>query len=237
MTGMLKGMLLRVLPLITGLLPIVAIPLSLLTAIDAGSIPACIPYIEGCVSISATGRYPPASFLFKTVMLVESVVMIAYWLFNVAWLRSLEKLQSLPGNSGTAIGVLGTGGALFLMLYVTFLGTQESFYEFMRRFGIYFYFALTIIAQILLAVKSKQLGNALRISTVTRIAKFQLTLATVPFALGILNLTLKATLENPDPAENVIEWIFALLMQTYFVLSYFSWSDSGFAARFVANIR
>lgn len=234
---MLKGMLLRVLPLITGLLPIVAIHLSLLIAIDAGSIPSCIPYFEGCVSISATGRYPPASFLFKTVMLVESAVMIAYWLFNVAWLRSLEKLHSLPGNSGTAIGVLGTGGALFLMLYVTFLGTQEPFYEFMRRFGIYFYFALTIIAQILLAVKSKQLGIALRISSVTRIANFQLVLATVPFALGILNLTLKATLANPDTVENIIEWIFALLMHMYFVLSYFSWRDSGFAARFATNIR
>ncbi|RLA32093.1 MAG: hypothetical protein DRR11_09200 [Gammaproteobacteria bacterium] len=234
---MLWGMLLRLLPLITGLLPIVAIHLSLVIAIDAGSIPACIPYIEGCVSISATGRYPPASFLFKAVMMAESVVMIAYWLFNVAWIRSLEKLSSMQNNGGTAIGILGTGGALFLMLYVTFLGTQEPFYEFMRRFGIYFYFALTIIAQILLAVKSKQMGNLLQIPSVIRIAKIQLGLATVPFALGVLNLTLKATLADPDPAENVIEWIFALLMHAYFVLSYFSWRDSGFAVRYVIHSR
>jgi hypothetical protein len=234
---MLCRMLLRLLPLFTGLLPIIAIHLSLLIAINAGSIPACIPYIEGCVSISATGRYPPASFLFEAVMMAESVVMIAYWLFNVAWIRSLEKLSGMQSNGGTAIGILGTGGALFLMLYVTFLGTQEPFYEFMRRFGIYFYFALTIIAQILLAVKSKQMGELLQMSSVVRIAKIQLGLATVPFALGILNLTLKATLADSDPAENVIEWIFALLMQTYFVLSYFSWRDSGFAVRYVIHSR
>ena len=226
-------MLLRVLPLITGFLPIVAIHLSLLIAINAGSIPACIPYIEGCVSISATGRYPPASFLFKAVMMAESVVMIAYWLFNVAWLRSLEKLHGWPGNGGATIGVLGTSGALFLMLYVTFLGTQEPFYEFMRRFGIYFYFALSIVAQIVLALKSKQLGNALRMPSVVRIANFQLALAIAPFALGVLILTLKATLAEPDPAENVIEWNSALLMQMYFVLSYFSWRDSGFTMRFL----
>jgi len=216
-------------------MPIIAIHLSLLIAIDAGSIPACIPYIEGCVSISAAGRYPPASFLFKAVMMAESVVMIAYWLFNVAWLNSLEKLHDIQSNGGTSIGVLGAGGALFLMLYITFLGTQEPFYELMRRFGIYFYFALTIIAQILLAVKSKQLGNALQMSSVVRNAKIQLGLATVPFALGVLNLTLKATLADPGPAENVIEWIFALLMHAYFVLSYFSWRDSGFAVRYVVN--
>ena len=230
-------MLLRVLPLITGLLPIVAIHLSLLIAINAGSIPACIPYIEGCVSISATGRYPPASFLFKAVMMAESVVMIAYWLLNVAWLRSLEKLHGWPGNGGATIGVLGTGGALFLMLYVTFLGTQEPFYEFMRRFGIYFYFALSIVAQILLALKSKQLGNILQMSSMIRIASFQLALATAPFALGVLILTLKATLADPGPAENVIEWISALLMHMYFVLSYFSWRDSGFAMRYLLNPR
>jgi hypothetical protein len=149
----------------------------------------------------------------------------------------LQKLQGIPGKGGTAIGVLGTGGALFLMLYVTVLGTQEPFYEFMRRFGIYFYFALSIIAQILLAVKSKQLGNALQMRSLSRIAKFQLSLATVPFALGVLNLVLKATLANPDPAENVIEWIFALLMHMYFVLSYFSWRDSGFAMRIAVNPR
>ena len=234
---MLKGMLLRILPLITGLLPIVAIHMSLLIAVAAGSIPGCIPYLEGCVSISATGRYPPASFLFKTAMMAESVVMIAYWLFNVAWLRSLQKLLGSTGKVGTAIGILGTGGALFLILYVTFLGTQETFYEYMRRFGIYFYFSLTIIAQILLAVKSKQLGDALQMRSVSRIAKFQLGLATVPFALGVLNLALKATLADPGPVENVIEWIFALLMHIYFVLSYFSWRDSGFAMRFAVNSR
>jgi hypothetical protein len=230
-------MLLRVLPLITGLVPIVAIHLSLLIAVNAGSIPACIPYIEGCASISATGRYPPASFLFKAVMMTESVVMIAYWLFNVAWLRSMEKLHGWPGNGGTAMGVLGTGGALFLVLYVTFLGTQEPFYEVMRRFGIYFYFALTVVAQILLALKSKQLSTALRMPSIIRIANIQLALASAPFALGVLNLTLKATLADPDPAENVIEWISALLMHLFFVLSYISWRDSGFVMRYLLKPR
>ena len=53
---MLKTMLLRLLPLVTGLLPIVAIHVSLLLAINAGAIPSCFPYLEGCASISATGH-------------------------------------------------------------------------------------------------------------------------------------------------------------------------------------
>ncbi len=67
---------LRFLPLVAGLLPIVAIHASLLLAINAGAIPACIPYLEGCASISATGRYEPAVFLFKPAMIANAVLMI-----------------------------------------------------------------------------------------------------------------------------------------------------------------
>jgi hypothetical protein len=73
--------------------------------------------------------------------------------------------------------------------------------------------------------------------SMVRIARIQLGLATIPFALGILNLTLKATLADPDPAENVIEWIFALLMHIYFVLSYYCWRESRFDVHFVINTR
>jgi hypothetical protein len=84
---MLCGMLLRLLPLITGFAPIFAVHVSYLIGIRAGVLRACIPYIEGCTSISATGRYPPASFLFKSVMMPEAILLALYWLFSVAWLR------------------------------------------------------------------------------------------------------------------------------------------------------
>jgi hypothetical protein len=224
-------MLIRLLPLVTGLLPIITIHLSLLIAIDAGVIEACVPYFDGCTSISATGRYAPASFLFRPVMIAEAVIMIAYWACSVEWLKCLNRSANRDDGSGAAIVVIGSIGAIFLMVYVTFLGTQEPFYEFMRRFGVYLYFAFSIIAQVALAAKllpvSKLLGNAL----LTRLARVQLLLALVPFALGILNLVLKAILEDADQEENIIEWIFALLMHVYFVLSYFGWRSTRFSIR------
>jgi len=224
-------MLIRYLPLVTGLLPVVAIHLSLLVAIHAGTIPSCIPYIDGCASISATGRYEPASFIFKPAMMSSWTILIFYWLYNVAWLRSLARFASLPGRPGTGIAVFGCAGALALILYVTFLGTHAPFYEFMRRFGIYLYFLFSVIAQILLARQTLRLAGALRLDRLAAIGKVQLGLALVPFALGALNMLLKSTLADPDPAENIIEWIFALLMHAYFVMSYFAWQATGFGAR------
>lgn len=220
-------MLLRYLPLVTGLLPIVAIHVSLLMAVGSDTIPACFPYIDGCVSISATGRYVPASFVFKPAMIAESVLLVFYWLYSAAWLRLL------PGNNrrfSNVIGWCGCIGALFLIVYVTFLGTQEPFYEFMRRFGVYVYFALTIIAQLAMALRLRSLATASELASIKTIVDWQLFLALVPFVLGILNLVLKATLTDPDAAENIIEWIFALLMQIYFVLTWLAWRRMDFEA-------
>ena len=228
-------MLLRLLPLVTGFAPIFAAHASYLIAIRAGILPACIPYIAGCTSISATGRYPPASLLFKSVMMPEAILMAAYWLFSVAWLRSLERAAGRDGNSGTMIGVFGVAGALFLIVYVTFLGTQGPVYDFMRRFGVYLYFLFTVIAQLILASKVLSVSTQLRVPEVVRITRYQLALALVPFAIGILNLVLKAMLDDATAAERIIEWIFALLMQSYFLLSYYSWRATGFSGSFAVE--
>ena len=66
---------------------------------------------------------------------------------------------------------------------------------------------------------------------------WQMLLALTPFALGALNLILKVTLENPDPPENVIEWIFALLMHVYFLLTWFNWRATGFDGRFTVCMK
>lgn len=223
--------LLPMLPLLVALLPILAINGSLLLAIGAGVIAPCFPYVDGCASISATGRYEPGSFLFKPAMMSEWTLMVLYWLLNVAWLRALASAAGQGRKPGLWIGVIGSGGALALILYVTFLGSQVPFYELMRRFGIYLYFLFTVVAQILLARNTIVLSKLLRLPVVERIGKLQLFLAVVPFALGALNVVLKATLADPDPAENVIEWNFALLMHIYFLLTYVVWRHTGFDSR------
>ena len=128
------------------------------------------------------------------------------------------------------MAVIGCSGAVALILYVTFLGTQAPFYEFMRRFGVYLYFLFSVIAQIMLARHTIQLASDLQYQRVAALGKVQLALALVPFVLGALNLVLKSTLTDSDPAENIIEWIFALLMHVYFLLSYWNWRATGFTA-------
>jgi len=220
--------LVRALPLLTGLLPIIAIHVSLVVAIDARVIPACIPYLDGCASISATGRYEPASFVFKPAMTIESVILVCYWLCNIAWLRALSRRAGPGGPVGTGMAVTGTVGAIALIVYVTFLGTQAPIYEFMRRIGIYFYFAGSDIALILLARHTILASRSPGLGALEPLGRTQMALALAPFALGVLNLVLKATLADPDQVENVIEWFVALLMHLGFLLTYLAWRNTGF---------
>lgn len=230
------AMILRLVPLLTGFIPIVTVFTCYWIAVHTAGIPSCNPFIDGCTSVSATGRHPPAAYLFKGAMLPQSILLATYWLFNVAWLRALQVTAGLQrrsgAGSGIGIGVIGVTGALFLILYVTFLGSERPFYEFMRRYGVYLYFALNVIAQLLLAYKVLPLARQWKDTRLLFLTRVQLLLAWLPFALGILNLILKAVLEQSRPAENRIEWTFAILMQVYFVISYFSWRETQFSASF-----
>ncbi len=44
-------------------------------------------------------------------------------------------------------------------------------------------------------------------------------------AIGLLTLILDVTLENYDDYEDAFEWIIALLLQCYFIVSHWSWKN------------
>ena len=207
-------MLIRGLPLVTGLAPLVGINLAYWIGVDAGILPSCIPYLDGCTSVSATGRYPPGDRLFRAVMLPQSILLAATWYLAAAWLRSL-----VPGSKGPrAVLVFGLLGAAALIIYVTYLGSKVPVYEFMRRFGIYVYFLATGVAQLVLTLTLKRSGWR----------QAMLWVVITPWIMGLANFAQKALRADPDRAENAIEWIVSVLMQVWFMLLYVGWRKTGF---------
>ncbi len=207
-------MLIRGLPVLAGLLPLVGINIAYWIGVDAGILPSCIPYLEGCTSISATGRYPPGDRLFRAVMLPQSVLLAATWIFAAAWLRSLAPDSKAP----RAVMIFGLMGAIALIIYVSYLGTKEPLYEFMRRFGIYVYFLATGVAQLVLTLALKR----------SSWRQAMLWVVIAPWIMGLVNFAQKALRDDPDMMENVIEWVVSVLMQIWFLLLYVGWRKTGF---------
>ena len=202
------------LPLLVCVAPLVGINLAYWIGVTADVLPACIPYIDGCTSISATGRYPPGDRLFRAVMLPQSVLLASTWLLASQWLKALN-----PATRAAAPALAcGLVGAAALIVYVTYLGSRDPVYELMRRYGIYFYFAGTVFAQIFLTA-------ALRPS---RLRRAMLATVAVPWVLGLVNFLQKAFGDNPDLLENTIEWIVSLFMQLWFLQLCLCWRNTRF---------
>jgi hypothetical protein len=221
-------MLLRLLPFLGGVIPVLAATLAYWLSAHHGALPSCNPWLDGCTSISAAGRYPPGSYLFRAVQLPYAAVIVVIWFFSREWLRTLcgdQQRQRIR-----VMYVSGVLAAVALIVYVTFLGTGEPIYQFMRRFGIYAYFLGTVVAQLMLSITlAVYAGNSGAVE-LRRISRHMVVLAALPFVFGILNLVLKTTLDDAAAAQNRIEWIATLLMQAWFVLLYLAWRQTGFKA-------
>jgi hypothetical protein len=203
----------RFLPLFAGVVPIAGIAAAYWLNVEAGLLPACLPLLDGCTSISATGRMMPGSMAFRAVLLPQAALLAFLWWFSVRWLEQV----SPESRAGTPILICGATGAIALVLYVTFLGTEQPFYEFMRRFGIYFYFLGTGLSQILLTLALSP----------SRLRATMLWVIGTPLVMGLINLAQKLLLADSNGIENSIEWASALLMQLWFVLLFVAWRRTG----------
>ena len=135
---------LRYVALIVAFLPMLTIAISYCISIQADLVPGCIPFIEGCTSISRAARNGDAIFVFRPGMIITAVFLVWYWYLSQLWLNQLNDRHY---KSARAMFWLGCLGAIFLVLYTDFLGTEGSYYRIMRRYGITLFFSFTLLAQ------------------------------------------------------------------------------------------
>ena len=212
----------RGLLVVTALAPVIGINLAYWIGVEYDNLPSCIPYIDGCTSISSTGRYPPGDRLFRAVMLPQAVLLAVTWYFTALWLRVAR--PDSPRAATTTL-VAGLVGALALIVYVSYLASNDPFYEVMRRYGIYLYFIGTAVAQIAVSLA---MGRS-------RLRQFMLAIMVTPFVLGLFNFIQKELIADLNSIENQIEWIVSLLMQSWFLALLVAWRRSKFDL--VARIR
>lgn len=184
------------LALATGLWPILAVHVAYLISAQAGLVPWCFVYGEGCTSISRAARHGLANLWFKLTMLPYCWLLIAYW-WRAAQLSAARRLRW--------VWRLGLVGALFLAIYVGALGVEGELYQWMRRYGITVYFSFTVLALMLLA------------SVFARKARLLTALCAVMLLLGLASLPLQHMAGDHDAAVNALEWTYALLMMLGFV--------------------
>jgi len=119
--------------------------------------------------------------------------------------------------------ILGYLGAMFLVLYADFLGTEGTVYRLMRRYGVIFFFTFTVLAQYFFT--RDLLRNKSQLKAVYRHLQTMLGLGLFILIIGFISLGATILLDNPekDRWENVTEWWFALAMMAYFGVTALMW--------------
>lgn len=208
--------------MLTGLMPICTVNITYLMAAWFQHVPACVPYIDGCASISATGRHLPETLVFKLAMIPSAILVMIYWKLAGEW------LCLLTGKKDTtirAIQVLGFTGAAFLIIYVVALGYAGSEYQLQRRIGITLFFSLTLLSQLLL---TRVLGKMASGTCPEIFYRGNLLLSLFLMILGLVSIPVPLYVENPDKWENILEWNFAIALFFHFILNSLFWKKSGF---------
>lgn len=203
--------------LLCALIPIIASHTAWIISIAEGYIPSCIPYLEGCTSISRAARYGLGNHVFRFLMLPTVLLQALLWLGYSRWLKQKDP----TGKAGSSLPYIGITAAIFLGLYITFLGTDGEIYQFLRRSGVTIYFGATYLAQMVVHHRME-----LVISPKERIPRLMFCVCIALLPLALISTVISAVTTEPqlkDQLENIIEWNLSLLVQIWILLFALLW--------------
>jgi hypothetical protein len=213
----------RNLAIIITVLPLLACNGAFLLSAYQGLIPWCVPYLDGCSSISRAARSGNAIYFFRMSMTVYCVLLIWFWMYTKNW---LDLLHGHSTRIARLILWLGIVGMFSLIVYIEFLGTTGEVNRFMRRTGIMIYFTLTPLSQLLLLNQHyKILHTNPEAPLSKKTLQFQLVVLILMLIIAVISVLQEATQTKSDASENIVEWNFSLLMTLYYAGMFFIWKD------------
>lgn len=219
-----------ILPLVAGVLPPLASLAAFGISVSQELIPACNPFVDGCVSVSRAARHGTANPVFRAIVIPAAALQGLTWWLCVPWLRGL----GATGRPLAWVRGLGVGAATFLVLYASFLGTEGDVYQWMRRYGIVGYFGGTFLCMLVAGGQLHRLASDGRLTLPARLGLALPGLLAILLLMGLANVFVPQLLGDPElknRLENVLEWHAGILYAGYFAVLAWLWRRTGFAAR------
>jgi hypothetical protein len=213
--------------LATAVLPFVTAQACYTLSAWAGYIPACFTYLEGCTSVSASGRHGWAYHLYKGGMIPSAVLLAArHW------------LRALGAPHATALRVmlfLGATSAAFYVLYALLVGVPGELQVLLRRTGAAVHLGFAALAQLVFVRAMLRLPAAALAGIPAWIRRAKVACVAALVVLTALLVPIEQLVVEVDDAQNVIEWWFTTVMVAFYVLSWRAWRATGFRAELVAR--
>ena len=211
------------LPLSACLVLLLAVHLCYVVGAGTGYVEWCLPYVDGCTSISRASRNPPALFVYRTMIPSAGVLIALYWIVMNRWLTALGGRRRF---GSPALAMLGVLGAICLIANAALLGESDPVLRSLRRWLVLGFFFSTFAACALSAIS---LAAARRAAPAPRygIVRAKLVIIALLSVLGGFNYLVLPFVTSLEPFEdrlqNAIEWHWIALLGAYFAASALAW--------------
>lgn len=207
-------------PLWAALVPLITINVTYLIAADLEHVRSCIPYLQGCTSVSSTGRELPESLVFKAGFLPTALVLTFFWHFSASFLASVGQASAKLHT----LRVLGVITGIALTTYALTLGVNDGIFPELRRAGIVGFTLCTFLAEVLFWMWYAPLRN-----DATR--RIWLALIVLSLALPMLDVVseiAKWAGAPRKPTNNTIAWNAFVVTSVYYAVVARLWWLHGF---------
>lgn len=211
-----------------GVLPILGVNLAYWLAQTGGHVPSCFPYLEGCTSISATGRQVPEKLLFQATMFPAAALMAIYWYLVRQWLA----VHGDVTRSARGLAWMGLAAAVFLLGYTAILGYVGDWYDIPRRMAVVSYLAVSFMAQLIFYRRLEALLRGAVVQPPNWIVRAKLALLAGMLLAGLASVPAWLLTENSKTVERILQWNFCLLLASFYPLTGWMWRGTGFCVSF-----
>jgi hypothetical protein len=109
-----------------------------------------------------------------------------------------------------------------------FLGHKGDFYNLMRRFGVNLFFGFSGLAQIMLLARLDRLRRQGRSRIPEQLLRLMLLMLIGLLIIGLASIPISNFIVDKKQPRNIVEWNFALLMISYYIVVWRAWRASGF---------
>ena len=182
------------------------------------------PYIYGEVSISRTARYFPATYIFKTLIILSSIFLFLYWKNNLNLFNELKNKKILDRFSKNFF-YLGVLSCIFLILHASFLGLDfdSKLFDNIRRIIIILFIFSEIFAQIFLTINIFRSKDELRKNINYMILNIKIIYVLIIFVTTCISFLILAFADPSSAFKHALEWNYFSILLIYYFLSRILW--------------
>lgn len=200
---------------VAALLPFVTFNTTYMIAASLGHVSSCFTYLEGCTSVSSTGRQFPETILFKAGVLTLAVVLVVHWRRAATYLQT----RGLSPVRAQSLKMVAYISSIALSIYAITLGLPDEHFGTLRRIGTHGFAFTSWIMQILFVILYRPYRIAATIVTWRW-------LAAVGFALFLVGLTSEVAKSLGMPRKttnNIAAWNAFLVLTAFYAVLARNW--------------